>query len=162
MARDLVNEFDEQIGHVEVDKVIFVRVVGSTAKWLGKCFPIKIPFNIIPMFMINCFKDLGIVDERSVADIPEELYDIRYIIALNNDKIEESAEGPVLSRIEQITLLHELAHIGPDMEGTEKHDCEDFKFVLDKFGTHWDEGILNDFEEESIQDVIEDIKPPVI
>jgi hypothetical protein len=153
LAQELVNDFDDEIGHVEVDKVIFLRVEGSSAKWLGKCFQIKIPFNIVPKYMIGKLNQLGIIPDDKVADIPENLYDIRYVIALNNDQIMSTAEGPVLERLEKLTLLHELAHIGPDMEGLTTHDCQDFKFLVDKYGPHWDEGIID--EEDNLDAKIE-------
>jgi predicted metallopeptidase len=34
-------------------------------------------------------------------------------------------------------LFHELLHIHPEGEKTVKHDCEDFRIVLDKLGVDW-------------------------
>jgi hypothetical protein len=147
-AMKLVNEFDMDLGHVEVDKVIFVRVtgLGTKANWAGKCFPVKIPNNILPRYLVSKFVKLGIIKKEDIPLIEDNFLDIRYIIALNGDKIESmSQNGPKdADRLEDITLMHELMHIPLDMEGTNKHDCEDFKFILEKFGTRWCEGILEE------------------
>jgi len=37
----------------------------------------------------------------------------------------------------QWILFHELLHCHPDFERTIKHDCEDFKIILDKVGVDW-------------------------
>jgi predicted metallopeptidase len=37
----------------------------------------------------------------------------------------------------QWILFHELLHVHPDFEKTIKHDCEDFKIILDKVGVDW-------------------------
>jgi len=37
----------------------------------------------------------------------------------------------------QWILLHELLHIHSEVGKTIKHDCEDFKLVLDKVGVNW-------------------------
>ena len=37
----------------------------------------------------------------------------------------------------QWIIFHELLHCHPDFEKTIKHDCEDFKLVLDKVGVDW-------------------------
>jgi len=34
-------------------------------------------------------------------------------------------------------LFHELMHVHVDFEKTVKHDCEDFRMILDKFGVDW-------------------------
>ena len=43
----------------------------------------------------------------------------------------------------KIVLFHELLHIGVDFEGNwfiRPHDLEDFKLIIDKFGTDWAQG----------------------
>ena len=40
-------------------------------------------------------------------------------------------------RQKQWILFHELLHVHPDFEKTIKHDCEDFKLILDKVGVDW-------------------------
>jgi len=37
----------------------------------------------------------------------------------------------------QWILFHELLHCHPDFERTIKHDCQDFKLILDKVGVDW-------------------------
>lgn len=150
-AGELTYSFEDEVGYVELDKVIFVRVIGSKSKWLGKCFQIKCPNTIIPIYIINNLCKLGVIKKEDIPLVEESFYDIRYIIALNDNKIRESVsqnDPEALDKMESVTLLHELKHIGKDMEGLNKHDCEDFKFVLDKFGTHWDEGLFEESPEE--------------
>ena len=37
----------------------------------------------------------------------------------------------------QWILFHELLHVHPDFEKTIKHDCEDFRIILDRVGVDW-------------------------
>ena len=37
----------------------------------------------------------------------------------------------------KILLFHELLHIGADYKSTAPHDLEDFKVVIDRYGTDW-------------------------
>jgi len=41
------------------------------------------------------------------------------------------------SEQKQWIIFHELLHCHPDFEKTIKHDCEDFKLILDKVGVDW-------------------------
>lgn len=42
-------------------------------------------------------------------------------------------------RQKQWIIFHELLHVHPEFEKTIKHDCEDFKLILDKVGVDWAE-----------------------
>ena len=140
MARSLVIQYEDHIGHVDVDRVIFLRVIGNTGKWLGKCFPIKQPNTIITKYVLAEVSKMFNLsfDMESL----ESLADLRYIIAINEDKVEET--GPNFAKVLETTLLHELKHVGKDMEGVNKHDSEDFKFILADRGIYWDEGIFDE------------------
>lgn len=61
----------------------------------------------------------------------------------------------------RILIFHELLHVGIDFkDGEEKysiipHDLEDFRYIIDRFGSHWDEVRENtvefkDFELQSV------------
>lgn len=53
-------------------------------------------------------------------------------------------------KLKKAVLFHELLHVHPDYEKTVKHDCEDFRIVLDKFGVDWQA------KEEELPDLIND------
>lgn len=40
-------------------------------------------------------------------------------------------------RQKQWIIFHELLHVHPDFEKSIRHDCEDFKIILDKVGVEW-------------------------
>lgn len=44
----------------------------------------------------------------------------------------------------QWILFHELLHCHPEFEKTIKHDCEDFKIILDKVGVDWSSNAKKD------------------
>ena len=62
-----------------------------------------------------------------LANIP-----VRYIITLyySDWKI-------WVPKQKQWIILHELLHVAADLGKTVKHDCEDFKVILDKVGVDW-------------------------
>lgn len=57
---------------------------------------------------------------------------IRYIIELywSDYQIWDGA-------LKQAILFHELLHVHPEFERVVKHDCEDFRIVLNQFGVDW-------------------------
>jgi predicted metallopeptidase len=50
---------------------------------------------------------------------------------------EPNVEGMTTDQI-KILLFHELLHIGED-GNIRPHDLEDFKYIIDRFGTDWSE-----------------------
>lgn len=42
----------------------------------------------------------------------------------------------------RVLLFHELLHIGEDFE-LAPHDLEDFRYIIDRFGSDWDEIVGN-------------------
>jgi len=57
---------------------------------------------------------------------------IRYIVELYYEDWNTWHE-----KKKQWILLHELLHIHHEISKTIKHDCEDFKLILDKVGVNW-------------------------
>lgn len=178
-AQLLQNNFEDLIGHVNLDQVIFIRLMGSKAKWHGKCFFIgKPPLNLLPKFVVMQLSKFNLLNTAGLSDFDLDIFDIRFAIVINDDSINQ-ADGD-LQRVEDITLIHEMMHIDPDGEKLVKHDIEDFKIIVDKFGPYWGEGIfqeksgegevleghLNDMEQE-VGRVMDEVmsrppQPPVV
>lgn len=151
-AISLIHKYDHLVGHVDPAQVIFLRFTGSRqANWLGKTYFIdKTPLNIVGKYVVSKLAGYGLLDLNQITGIEDDLFDLRYIIAINDYAISESPAFP--DKVEEITLLHELMHISPCLEKIVKHNVEDFKEILDEFGTHWDEGIITEpVNEEIIQ-----------
>lgn len=61
-----------------------------------------------------------------------------FTITLFEPNIEKLTEEQI-----KILLFHELLHVGIEQDGNEEkyfvrpHDLEDFKLIIDKFGTEW-------------------------
>ncbi|MDC1299895.1 putative metallopeptidase [bacterium] len=148
-ALAIIESFPEEAGHVDVNQVIFVRINGSKAKWLGKCYFIdKTPIALIPKFVVYQLSKFGLLDLSKASTPDGDIFDLKYVIVLNDDAISGSVGE--LQRVEDATLLHELMHISPCGTKLVKHDLEDFKGLVDKFGAHWDEGIFKDDEEDGM------------
>lgn len=150
-AAALIDSFNDQIGYIDLDKIIFLRMTGAAkAKWLGKCMYIgKCPMNIIPKYVTQKLKSMDLLNLYNTSAIDEDniaLFDLRYIIAINDDLL-QAGEGDI-QKIEDITLYHELRHIHPDEDKLIKHDLEDFRDIVDKFGPYWPEGIFKDEQDE--------------
>ena len=137
-AERLVDSFPDLLEHVVLDHIIFLRLTGSKSNWHGKCFFIgKAPMSIIPKFAIFKLANLGMFDMTQFGSI-EEMFDIRYIIAINDDSISH-ADGD-LQKVEDVTLVHEMLHIHRDGDKLVRHDIEDFAILVDRFGPYWTNG----------------------
>jgi len=143
----LLESFSDEVGHVDLNQVIFIRINGTKARWLGKCYFIdKTPIALIPKFVVHKLASFGLLKLEDTSSVDGDIFDLKYIVALNDDAIGTSNGD--LQRVEDATLLHELMHISPCGTRLIKHDLEDFKGLIDKFGAHWDEGIFKDDEDE--------------
>lgn len=153
-ATALVLKYTDQIGHVDLRHVVFVRVEGKVAKWLGKCYPIKVPHSILPKYTLSLLNQFGAIDIAKLKAMEysyEENFDIKYIIALNSDLLSQVPQN--VDKVIDILILHELMHVDPDMKKTEKHDSEDFKWILREFGVDWASGMFK--EEVEATSVVE-------
>ena len=113
-ARLLKRRYGRLLREVKLKETRFVYLEeGGKLNWLGKVTRVQELFNLYT--------------------IPRNL---RFIVVLNKDKI--NAEFPKNHRkiITLIVLLHELLHIGPKGK-LRRHDIEDFRVVLEKFGVNW-------------------------
>jgi hypothetical protein len=154
VAEELVAEFTEDLGHIDLERVVFARqsgLKGTAGDWLGKCCYIKEPYSLIPQCTLLWMARHGLSDfSRFEGLLNADHMDLRYIIALNDDLIPNIPGDQDL--VERAILHHELKHIKYDMDGIEKHDTKDFRSVLHHYGVSWTSGFFNsrlDLEESS-------------
>lgn len=143
-AIKLQEEYPEKLEHIDLQKVIFVRVIGArkSDKWLGKCWYIRPPLSIIPRALLARMYQQGLLNIKNVENVDDELLDIFYIIGINETAIAEEVIEGDLDDVEYVTLLHEMLHIKLDMNGLEEHDTKDFAWILNEFGVSWTKGII--------------------
>lgn len=153
IARELVNEFTEEVGHVDLQRVVFVRVSDPNAKWLGKCWYINTPHCLLTWYAYSALKRTQLlVDDFEVdnarANLLDDLMTVNYIIALNDAQFErfKAGEPGLLEKQVRYTVLHELMHVRGEMDGIRKHDVEDFSDLLRKLGLDWTSGVYDDEE----------------
>jgi len=146
----LIDNFQEWIGHVNLDQIIFIRLSGSKGKFHGKCYAIsKPPLTLIPKYVIMKLREFNLLKLDGLSDIDLDIFDIRYVIVINDDSIAQ-AEGD-LQRVEDATLIHEMMHIHEDGVKLVKHDLEDFSILVHKFGPFWASGAFKEPSEEEAQ-----------
>jgi len=149
-AEALVEKFSDDLSHVQLQHVVFLRVVGaSSSTWYGKCQHVgRTPNVLIPRYIMMKLGQLGMLDLTQLRGIEAELLDLRYIITINDTAIQARVgSGPGASELKEtlevITLYHELLHIPPGMlKGCVGHDRNDFAKVLHRFGVFWADGIV--------------------
>ncbi len=152
-ASQIIDNFDHLVGHVVLEQVIFMRLSGGKAKWHGTCYYIgKEPITILPKFVAYRLNEFGLLNLNNTSFDLEgmDIFDIRYVIAINDDAIGE-ADGDI-QKVEDITLLHELMHIHPDGDKIVTHDLKDFSVLVAKFGPYWGNGQISDEGEEALLD----------
>ena len=163
VAQELVRQFNDELGYLDLAHVIFVRSEGAKLKKsggniLGTCKYIKPEARIVNHWVVKHLNDLGLLELEQLYGIEDEILDIRYVITLNEAAILDISDDDEMSqRIETVVLHHELMHIAPDMEGTVQHDVQDFSWILDRYGVHWTAGSFDEREIlQSANKVIED------
>lgn len=145
-AVNLLNTFPDELGHIDLDKVVFVRANGvklskTNTNWYGKCYLVKVPLKIISHYVLLKLGHSGMLDLSNMQPF-DDLLDISYIVAINTDAIEN--EGGPIDKIEEVTLHHELLHISQDMEKLVKHDVQDFSTILHRYGPYWMQGVFEE------------------
>lgn len=144
VARELIDQYPAELGHIDLKHVILVRSEAVKLKkknnWLGKCFYFKPEIRIIANYAVMKLVDWGMVDKDQLVGLEDEIFDIRYMIVLNDIAIDDI--GVDKKKIERIVLHHELLHIAPDMDGNIQHDIQDFAWIIDRYGSHWTQGVL--------------------
>ena len=131
---------EDNVGHVDLDQIVFLRVIGSKVNWLGKVWEIKAPHSLLVRFAAYQFGKMGVLDLSRINDVQDGLLDPRFIIAINHDLVMSKKEP---SKVEYLTLLHELMHLDSTMSGLVKHDVEDFASLVNSFGPYWTEGVFS-------------------
>jgi len=136
VAAELVTEYTESLGHIDLRHVIFVRTVGGRkADWLGKCYYVKDPYTIISHFVFDYLKDYIPAD----TDVEyTKFLDVSYIIAIHEDNLQLT--GGDIKMLERGIIHHELMHIKQNMEGIERHNIKDFAPILSIYGIRWASG----------------------
>lgn len=144
-AGKLINKFPDSLGHVEISRVIFVRVTGVKLKkeknWYGKCWLVKPPLSIISRYTLKKLGHAGAIDLTQLENV-EDILDTSYIIGINTDAIE--MEGGNIDKIEEVTLHHEMLHISPCMTKLITHNVQDFTEILDRYGVYWSHGVIEE------------------
>jgi hypothetical protein len=166
-AEALAEKFSEDLAHVDLKRVVFVRAKGVKGKWLGRCNYVgSTPSNPLPLvvrYVLSSLAEGGLLEiGRMKALSNVEMIDLRYIITLNETALKTQMSGICkesdpdyglhLSRLETITLYHELLHIRPGMDGNVGHDTQDFAKVLARFGVHWTSGIVEEDAAAEVDD----------
>lgn len=151
-AENLIAFFPDELGHIDLSNVIFVRAAGIPVKkdgvnWYGKTWHMKPPVSIVSRYVIRKLAQKGCLTGSTNIDEGEsDLLDLGYIIGLNSDAIHFTAVGDVdlAKKMEEITLHHELLHIKIGMDGLMPHPIQDFAEILDRYGVHWSKGAINE------------------
>lgn len=140
LAVKLIDENNE-LGHIIPEKILFCSLVGanSSQKWLGRCTKLAYQARLIPHFMLERFCQ---GDTEEIDKFDQDLLDIRYIITLNKDAIEDHSSD--IEKATEVVMFHELKHINIDMDKIVDHDIKDFSSVLDKYGVYWQNGHFKD------------------
>ena len=123
-------------------------MAGMKVDWLGKCYYLREPYNIIPLYTLNWLADkkfVAIGDAENLSG--RDVLDVNYIIVLNTDNL--AMTGGDLERITEGVIHHELLHIKPDMDGIVQHNIKDFASILRRYGINWASGNFKSETEES-------------
>lgn len=148
IAVKLKEQNPDELGHIELSKVVFVSVVSTPAsdKYFGKCTKLAPSVRTIPYYLAEkfCRGDVEMMESL------REFLDIRYVIAIYRDVI--ATQGGDINKLIEVTLFHELKHIDVGMEKLVDHDLKDFKSIVDKFGTHWNEGNFSNSFDSGIEE----------
>lgn len=118
IAEKLISKFQVGLGHIEIDKVLFLSEDEKTPKQYADVRMIKFPYNFITEY--------------------------KYIIVFyeNNTQAMTDAQRHML-------CYHELLHIDETFEKIRKHNIEDFRELIGKFGISWD-------IDQNLQDILSD------
>ena len=110
MAVGLMQRFADQLKHIDLDRILFVRELNRTQKNSpGSCKPVKPPYNLLN---------------------PDILYIISIYFKANWDELPQ-AQWTFL-------VLHQLLHISEEFDGSVvPHDSSDWAFIINQFGTDY-------------------------
>lgn len=118
-AIKLVKAYSNILGPLQLEKVVFFRVVGCKQPWKGKTWRLTPPYNYVPFAASQVLADVTLPND----------FEISFVIAISDSKHDLTKQSDVL-----YTLLHELYHIKPDMLGLKDHDIKEHYWMLKEFG----------------------------
>lgn len=143
LALELVNDFSEEVGYVDLGRVVFGRVEGMGEKWAGKTYYVAPPVSMLPIYTLELLVSRGMHVSEEDTGLLSGIAGINFMIFLGTDYLAQFIRDDRLIRQqEKILLFHEMLHIKPEMDGLRGHDIKDFKTLVDKFGAYWDEGVV--------------------
>lgn len=142
LAKELVNDFSEEVGYVDLGRIAFGRVEGLGEKWAGKTYCVAPPVSLLPVYTLELLMSRGVLSP-DYGGVLSGIEGINFMIFLGTDYLAQFIRDERLIRQqERILLFHEMLHIKPEMDGLRGHDIKDFKTLVDKFGAYWDEGVV--------------------
>ncbi len=152
-ATALVNRYMDDLGHIDLRRVVFLKATGDSGKYLGKCTYVgKAEHRSVARSVLHTLASVGMVDAEELEDLPMSLVNLAYVITLNvGNLLAAAGAGDTYEMIEGVTLYHELLHIKEDMNGLVPHDTKDFSTVLDQFGVYWAEGAAIEGIDEQVR-----------
>lgn len=107
IADALIQKFPIALGHVEIDKVLFLNEDSKTPKKYADTRNVPYPFNFIT--------------------------DYKYIIIFYANNIQAMTPSQ-----KHMLCFHELLHIDESFEKLRKHNIEDFRELISRWGINWD------------------------
>jgi predicted metallopeptidase len=107
IADAIISKYPVAMGHIEIDKVLFLAETEKTPKKYADTRKVAYPFDFLTEY--------------------------KYIIIFyeNNTQAMSDAQRHML-------CFHELLHIDADFEKIRKHDIEDFRELISRYGINWD------------------------
>jgi predicted metallopeptidase len=142
IADKLIEKYPVGLGHIELDKILFVKETEKTPKKRAEIRKVIAPYTIITeyKFIITYYEavNIGLTDAQKI-----------------------------------MVIYHELLHIDVDFAKLRRHNVQDFRELVSKYGVNWDidpnlPNILDDNEEGPIQnddsttEDLEDDEPEVM
>lgn len=128
VASTLIEHFGDVLGHIDPDKIMFCRVMGSTGRWLGRIW--KIP------------RQFGLLQLSADTD-----YD--YVLAINDDLVTGIFPQPAK---EVFAVLNQLLRVNPEGGPLRSPEIRDFTWMVEKFGYLWSVGKGN---KQALKDVLD-------
>ncbi|MFW6007754.1 MAG: putative metallopeptidase [archaeon] len=107
IAEKLIEKFPIAFGHIDIDKVLFLKETEKTPKKYADVRSIKEPYTFMTEY--------------------------KFII-----RFYEQVMAGMTDAQKTMTVYHELLHIDPDFTKIKKHNIEDFRELVSKYGVNWD------------------------
>lgn len=137
IANKLIDRYTVAFGHIEMDRVLFLKEDEKTPK--------------------------GKFAETRIVRAPYTYFsDYKFIITFYENNVIAMTEAQKV-----LLVYHELLHIDPSFSKLVNHDINDFRILLSKFGINWDidpnlPNILEDEDKDLDVQVEDDDEPSFI